>query len=134
MPKEIDALADVPGNTPGNGEQPVGYGRPPAHSRFRPGRSGNPKGRPKGSRSAKALLDQALSAPVTIMEGGATRVVEQRAALFKALVAKAIKGDARSAALIVRLMDQFGLGSPADEPERITVIRRIIVHPGDART
>jgi hypothetical protein len=82
MPNESEAPTDVLAN-PNSGHRSVGYGRPPAHSRFRPGRSGNPKGRPKGSRSAKALLDQALSAPVTIMEGGAIRVVEQRAALFR---------------------------------------------------
>jgi hypothetical protein len=134
MAEESPGQPSAPAESQTSGIQAVGYGKPPTHSRFRPGRSGNPRGRPKGSRSARALLEQALSAPVTISEGGATRVIEQRAALFKALVAKAIKGDARSAALIVRLMDQFGLGSPVDEPERITVIRRVIVRPGDPGT
>src|SRR5438105_2353477 len=43
---------------------------------------------------------------VTITEGGITRRIQQREALFKSLVAKAVKGDARSAALVVKLMEQ----------------------------
>jgi len=107
----------------------VGYGKPPQSSRFQKGRSGNPKGRPKGSRSAKSLLEQALAAPITISEGGTTKVVEQRMALFKAMVARAIKGDARSAALVVRLMEQLQLTERTEAHEPVTLIRRIIVAP-----
>lgn len=32
----------------------VGYGRPPAHTRFKPGQSGNPKGRPSGKKAMTA--------------------------------------------------------------------------------
>ena len=116
---------------PAAGNYRVGYGKPPVSSRFRKGRSGNPKGRPRGSKSARSLLDQALSAPVTISEGGRTRVIEQRTALFKSLVAKAIKGDARAAALVVRLMDQFDLGVPPSDHQPVTRIIRTIVRPGD---
>jgi hypothetical protein len=55
-------------------------------------------------------------APVTITERGMPKAVEQRTPLCKALVAKAIKGDTRSAALVIKLMDQFGLGVPAHDP------------------
>ena len=75
----------------------VGYRKPPKSTRFRKGKSGNPKGRPKGSRSINALLERALDAPVTITEAGRTITIEQRAALFKALVARAITGDRRGA-------------------------------------
>jgi hypothetical protein len=112
---------------------PVGYGKPPRETRFRKGHSGNPRGRPKGEKSAKSLFDQALSAPVTISEGGRMRVVEQRTALFKALVAKAIKGDARAAALVVRLMNQFGFGANDEAHLPITTIRRVIVRTPDRR-
>jgi hypothetical protein len=106
----------------------VGYRKPPKASRFKKGRSGNPAGRPKGSATAKSLLDKALSAPVTISEGGVNRTVEQRMALFKSLVARAIKGDTRAAALVVRLMDQFDLGKAPDH-QPVTLIKRIIVDP-----
>lgn len=112
----------------------VGYGKPPKATRFRKGQSGNPKGRPRGSKSASSLLEQALSAPVAINEGGTTRVIEQRIALFKSLVARAIKGDARAAALVVKLMEQFERNAPPAKHEPVTVIERRIVRPGDPGT
>lgn len=110
----------------------VGYGKPPRSTRFQKGQSGNPRGRPKGSKSASALLEQALSAPVSINEGGTTRVIEQRMALFKSLVARAIKGDARAAALVIRLMEQVERMTPASPP--ITRIELVALQPEDAKT
>ena len=110
----------------------VGYGKPPRSTRFLKGQSGNPRGRPKGSKSASALLEQALSAPVSINEGGTTRVIEQRMALFKSLVARAIKGDARAAALVIKLMEQFERVTPASPP--ITRIELVALQPEDAVT
>ena len=104
----------------------VGYGKPPRSTRFQKGRSGNPRGRPKGSKSASALLEQALSAPVSINEGGTTRVIEQRMALFKSLVARAIKGDARAAALVIKLMEQVERNPPSYENPPVMVIERRI--------
>ncbi|HTV71278.1 MAG TPA: DUF5681 domain-containing protein [Rhizobiaceae bacterium] len=109
----------------------VGYRKPPLATRFEKGRSGNPRGRPKGSKTARALLDRALSAPVTIIEGGEQKIVEQRAALFKSLVAKAIKGDARSIALVLKLMSELNVNEP--KKDRVTHIIRTIVRPGDVR-
>jgi hypothetical protein len=48
----------------------VGYGKPPRETRFRKGRSGNPRGRPRGSRNFASLLEEALAEPVVITENG----------------------------------------------------------------
>src|SRR5215469_15592455 len=48
----------------------VGYGKPPRHTRFKKGQSGNPRGRPCGSKNLKTLLSEALSEPVIITENG----------------------------------------------------------------
>ena len=104
----------------------VGYGRPPRHSRFRPGKSGNPKGRPKGSKSLKAILEAALSSPVTIPENGVPKKFSLQELLFKAMIGKAVKGDARATALLVRLMEQFGISKPDGEentPLVVNVVR-----------
>lgn len=106
----------------------VGYGKPPTASRFKPGQSGNPKGRPKGSKSARTLLDRALSTPITITENGRSKTVQHREALFKSLTAKALKGDMRSLALIIKLMDLYKLDTPHDN---VTKIVRVIVGPTD---
>ena len=74
----------------------VGYGRPPVHSRFKAGQSGNPRGRPKGSLNFATDLKTTLLAPVALNDGGKPRrVTTQQAALFR-LREKALRGDVRA--------------------------------------
>ena len=79
----------------------VGYGKPPKHSRFKLGQSGNPKGRPKGARGFKAELDEELKQLITVTEAGRTRKLSKQRAMIKALFAKALKGDSKSVQLIL---------------------------------
>ena len=78
----------------------VGYRKPPVHSRFAPGRSGNPKGRSKGAKGFAAELERELAAKITITENGQRQRVTKLAGMIKSLVAKAIKGDTRAFANI----------------------------------
>lgn len=71
----------------------VGYGKPPKHTRFQPGRSGNPKGRPKRTKDAETLIERELERPIRIKEGGASRTLTMREAFIKSLVTAAIKGE-----------------------------------------
>ena len=91
----------------------VGYGKPPRGSRFKPGQSGNPRGRPKGTRNLKTDLEEELKETITVSESGRSKRLSKQRALVKAMVAKALKGDARSMALLLGLIDK--LISP-DEP------------------
>ena len=56
----------------------VGYGRPPRGRPFEPGQSGNPKGRPKGSRNTVTLLSEALDERVMVREGGREKMISKR--------------------------------------------------------
>ncbi len=88
-------------------EQPgyaVGYGRPPLHTRFRPGRSGNPAGRPKGGRGLAAVLAAELRKPVAVREAGKLRPMSKLQVLVAGLVNKALQGDARARAKLVELV------------------------------
>jgi hypothetical protein len=85
----------------------VGYGRPPAATRFKPGQSGNPKGRPKGSLNLKTDLRNELSETIHIREGERSLKVSKQRAMLKSLVAKALKGDARAANVVLRLVDKL---------------------------
>jgi hypothetical protein len=85
----------------------VGYRKPPARTRFQPGQSGNPNGRPKGSVNLKTDLRSELSEQIRIREGERSLKVSKQRAMLKALVAKALKGDARAANVILTLVGKL---------------------------
>lgn len=81
----------------------VGYGKPPKHSRFKKGRSGNPKGRPKGAKGVGASIMRELERKVTIREGGQEVTISKAEALAKRFMHKALGGDMGA----LRLLLQF---------------------------
>jgi hypothetical protein len=96
----------------------VGYGRPPKATRFAPGKSGNPRGRPKGSRSVAAILDGIMSQKVTVSEGGRTRRVSRLEVMLLRLANDAARGNARVTKLLLELKDRYGPpidGGPSEE-------------------
>jgi hypothetical protein len=86
---------------PANDNGGVGYKRPPTATQFKPGQTGNPKGRPKNVGNFKTDLRDELSELITVRENGQARRITKLRALVKALVAAAIKGDMRAANAIV---------------------------------
>ncbi len=85
----------------------VGYRKPPTGTRFKPGQSGNPNGRPKGSVNLKTDLRSELSERIRIREGERSLKVSKQRAMLKALVAKALKGDARAANVVLTLVGKL---------------------------
>src|SRR5689334_15285951 len=86
----------------------VGYKRPPQHSRFKPGQSGNPSGRPKGSQNLKTLFHKIMKEEVQLREGSDVSRVTKAEALMRGLVIGALKGDTRSTSVLLRLAEQMG--------------------------
>ena len=74
----------------------VGHGRPPKHTQFKKGQSGNPKGRKKGARGLKTDLRAELNERIEITENGKTLKLTKQQLMVKQLTAKAIKGDVRA--------------------------------------
>jgi hypothetical protein len=74
----------------------VGFGRPPKQKQFAKGKSGNPKGRPKGSRNFATVIQAELKRRVPIMEDGKRRKITKREAVAKQLVNKAASGDPKA--------------------------------------
>jgi hypothetical protein len=79
----------------------VGYKCPPVATRFKPGQSGNPKGRKKHTHNFKADVRDELDELITVREGGREIRTTKQRALVKALVAAAIKGDMRATNALV---------------------------------
>jgi hypothetical protein len=73
----------------------VGYGKPPNHTKFKRGQSGNPTGRPKGSRSFKTLLNRELNSTIAVQQNGTSKKIRRKEALVKGLVNDALKGHDR---------------------------------------
>jgi Family of unknown function (DUF5681) len=91
----------------------VGYGRPPLHSRFKPGQSGNRKGRPKESVSFASELAEELAEVIADPHGGG--LCTKRRAIAKGLIAKAITGDAKAAIAVISLSAKLP-ESAAEDP------------------
>ena len=74
----------------------VGYGKPPLHTRFRKGQSGNPKGRGKGTKNFATIFMKAMSQPVSINENGKRKTISKLAAAVTQLANDAARGDKKS--------------------------------------
>jgi hypothetical protein len=81
----------------------VGYKRPPREHQFRPGQSGNPSGRPKGTRNFRSELREELSEVVTVHDGDRDIQISKQRALIKSVVAAAIDGNQRAAASVLAM-------------------------------
>jgi hypothetical protein len=79
-----------------NGDYEVGFSKPPKRSQFKPGTSGNPRGRPKGRKNLETEIGEIFQAPVRIMHGAHTTTVSAGAAAFIKLREKAFTGDVRA--------------------------------------
>ncbi len=82
----------------------VGYKKPPKHTQFQPGQSGNPKGRPKGTQNLGTDLEEELSAKIMVTEGGNQQQITKQRAMLKTLFAKALKGETRAASVLINLI------------------------------
>jgi len=113
----------------------VGYGKPPKHTQFTKGVSGNPKGRPKGSQNLSTLLEKIGRQRISVTENGRTRQLTKFEAVILQLYNSAVRGDVKALNelryWIQMLSDsaQAALPSPLkernDEAVMATVIERI---------
>lgn len=102
----------------GRGQYEVGWGRPPAASRFQPGQSGNPKGRPKGSKNLATVYHDNLMQKVEIRERGKVRKITAMEAIIKRHVAEALRGNLKAIEFV--LAKQPEIARKAQPPPKIT--------------
>jgi hypothetical protein len=85
----------------------VGYGKPPRHTRFTQGQSGNPRGRARGAKNLKTLLIETLNELVVVAENGRRRTINKRHAFIKQIVNHAVKGNWRAAKLLLDTLQRI---------------------------
>lgn len=106
----------------------VGYGRPPKKSRFQPGQSGNPKGRPKGTKDLKTDLAEELLEMIQVTEGGRKRAISKQRAMVKSLMARAVQGDVRAVTAVITELHRLALvSSGGDESEPLSADDQMIL-------
>ena len=98
-------------------EDDIGYKRPPKHTRFQPGQSGNSAGRRKNVRNFKTDLMEELREMIVIRENGRERKISKQRAFIKALVTAAIKSDVRAINAVVACTRNFDAGIDEVPPE-----------------
>jgi hypothetical protein len=98
-------------------EYKVGYRKPPKSGQFKPGVSGNPRGRKPGRRGLRNVLKDELCEPIAVSQAGKKKTITKQEALIKSLMRDALNGNAKAASMILKLVAQI---LPLDdEPDEI---------------
>ena len=93
-------MSDIPIE---HGMPKIGYQNPPEHTRFKPGKSGNPKGRPKEKAFDAATIVDVLNEPVVVRRKGRVSKMPGFEASARSLLARAVKGNLDAALMFIRL-------------------------------
>ena len=100
-----------------------GYGNPPEHGQFKKGKSGNPKGRPKGSKNIKTIIEEICGRKMTLMANGNKKTMSYREALWESLFMKAFKGNARDLIKFIEFLEKYRPNETDGGPIPISTIR-----------
>jgi hypothetical protein len=95
----------------------VGYGKPPRHTQFAKGQSGNPRGRPSGSKNLATLVSEALNEMVIVAEDGGRRKISKCKAIVTQIVNKAAKADLRAIKILLEILREIESKIPPETAE-----------------
>ncbi|BBO07658.1 MULTISPECIES: DUF5681 domain-containing protein [Bradyrhizobium] len=90
----------------GNQGDGVGYGRPPREHQFKPGQSGNKKGRPRGSKNEATLINEILDRKIPIRDNGKARTITVLEGILTKAAEDALKGKDKAAAFLLNRKQQ----------------------------
>jgi Family of unknown function (DUF5681) len=96
-------------------------GNPPKHTQFRKGTSGNPRGRPKGSKNLSTYLMEAARDQVTATVGGRTRTISKLQATTMQLATKAAGGDQAAMGRFLDWVDEIETRAASVKPSQFPI-------------
>ena len=112
----------------------VGYGKPPPHTQFVKGPSGNPRGRPPGAKNMKTLLNKALNELVVVTDQGGRRKLSKREAIVAQLVNRSAKADLKAIQILLGLLHEIeGDSDPHPSDPIFTEADQQIIQRAQAR-
>lgn len=105
-----------------NDDYEVGYGKPPKHSRWKPGESGNPRGKEKGHKGLKTDLEAELNATATVTgKDGWSKKGRQQRLVIATLCRRAANGDLKAQALLIpMILNIFGVEDRRAGPKTLS--------------
>jgi hypothetical protein len=113
---------------PSGSHASAGYGKPPPHTRFSKGQSGNPHGRPKG-RHRNAPFEAILGQTVTVREDGNERRTSASEAFLLQLTKRGLEGDSFAARMAVQAIENARQSYLTGQTEQVTIVRWMVA-PG----
>jgi hypothetical protein len=128
------------GTKPSDAAHEVGYGKPPKATRFRKGRSGNPKGRQSGDENLLSVFKRMATKRIKIREGDKSRTITMADAIILQNYKAALQKDQIAMSNIIRLAEESGelidrtdvkqVGRPLLVPEKTLTIEEFLARFG----
>lgn len=103
-----------------DGDYEVGKGKPPVHSRWKPGECGNPRGRPRKAKNTATIAREALDRSLPVIVHGRKHNMSVRAVAFRKLADKAASGDGKALTLLLSLANQLQSSDPDAEGRTVS--------------
>lgn len=122
---------------PKPGDYEIGRNKPPRHSQFRPGVSGNPGGRKKGCLNFKTMMRELAESEISVTEQGEPRSVPLPKALLLRQVQDGLRGDIRASNSVLDRMERYLCSDVVDDDDLAADDRELLKralarrHPSD---